>query len=131
MSTPFKISPVGKALVGVVGPCSAGKTTLIYGLGRHGIEARHIAQEHSFAPSMWQRLSDPKFLIYLDVSYPVSIQRKPLDLSPQEFQDQQERLSHARGHADLYLSTDLLTPEEVLEQVLRYLKQVDPGSFQE
>lgn len=126
MSSPSRPGPAGKVFVGVVGPCSAGKTTLIEGLRKYGIEARHIAQEHSFAPSMWQRLADPKLLIYLDVSYPVSMQRRPLDMSPQEFKEQQERLGHARQHADFYLFTDPLTPEEVLEQVLEFIQQASP-----
>ena len=131
MPLPNEKNPSGRALVGVVGPCSAGKTTLIAGLQQHGIAARHIAQEHSFVPHMWQRLADPKVLIYLDVSYPVSMQRRLLDLNSQEFAEQQERLRNAREHADLYLVTDSLTPEEVLEQVLRFIKQVDKNSIQE
>jgi thymidylate kinase len=121
MTSPFNVDPRGKALVGVVGPCSAGKTTLIAGLKEKGIAARHIAQEHSFVPSMWLRLADPKILIFLDVSYPVSMQRRQLDLSPQEFAEQQNRLQHAREHADLYIMTDPLNPEEVLDQVYQYI----------
>jgi thymidylate kinase len=121
MTSPFKVDPRGKALVGVVGPCSAGKTTLIAGLKEKGIDSRHIAQEHSFVPSMWLKLADPKILIFLDVSYPVSMQRRQLNLSPQEFAEQQNRLQHAREHADFYMMTDHLTPGEVLEKVYQYI----------
>jgi deoxyadenosine/deoxycytidine kinase len=107
--------------IGVVGPCAAGKTTLINGLRRHGIEARHIAQEHSYVADMWQRLTNPDVLIYLDASFPVSQQRRKMNWNEQEHQEQVYRLRHAREHAHLYIQTDLLTPEQVLEQVLRHL----------
>jgi hypothetical protein len=116
-------NPGAKPLIGIVGPCSAGKSTLIAGLKTNGYSARHIAQEHSFVPSMWQRLVDPQVLIYLDVSYPVSMRRRPLDLSESEFAGQSERLRHARQHAGLYIHTDSLTAAEVLERVLGFLKQ--------
>ena len=127
MTSPFRIDPQKKAQIGIVGPCSAGKTTLIDGLEKNGVPARHIAQEHSFVPAMWQRMADPKVLVYLDVSYPVSMQRRQLQLSPHEFADQQERLRHAREYADLYVMTDPLTPEQVLELVLDYLYKQDKG----
>jgi hypothetical protein len=128
MHQPFRKNRDKESQVGVVGPCSAGKTTLISGLQKNGILARHIAQEHSFVPYMWQRLVNPKYLIYLDVSYPVSMQRRPLDLSLPEFEEQKERLRHARQHADLYLMTDPLSAEEVLDQVLRFLKLDNPSN---
>lgn len=110
-----------KTLIGVVGPCSAGKTTLIQGLTTRGYSARHIAQEHSFVPDMWKRITNPDKLIYLDVSYEISMKRRQLDLSKKEFEIQLERLSHSRQHADFLLNTDNLTREEVLEQVDHFL----------
>ncbi len=56
-------------LIGVVGPCGAGKSSLVAGLKAEGFLVRHIAQEHSYVPDMWKRLSNPDILIYLDVSY--------------------------------------------------------------
>lgn len=111
----------GKTLIGIVGPCSAGKTTLIQGLRAQGYTARHIAQEHSFVPDMWRRITNPDVLIYLEVSYEVSMRRRPLDMSSDEFGQQLRRLSHSRQHADFILNTDSLTPEEVLEQVHDFL----------
>jgi len=55
-------------LLAVVGPCAAGKSTLIEGLRQHGYQARHVAQEHSYVPEMWKLLTSPDYLIYLDVS---------------------------------------------------------------
>jgi deoxyadenosine/deoxycytidine kinase len=111
-----------KTLIGVVGPCSAGKTTLIRGLNAQGYSARHIAQEHSFVPDMWRRITNPDILIYLNVSYEISMQRRDLNMSNKEFEIQLERLSHSRKHADLYLNTDKLSPEEVLAQVRDFLE---------
>ena len=55
--------------IGVVGPCGAGKSTLVNALAEHGYPARHIAQEHSYVPSMWKRMVNPDILIYLEASY--------------------------------------------------------------
>ena len=111
-------------LIGVVGPCSAGKTTLIRELTARGYTARHIAQEHSFVADMWKRISNPDILIYLDVSYEVSMQRRKLDMSEKEFKTQSERLSNARQMADFFLNTDHNSPEEVLNQVLSFLEDI-------
>lgn len=108
--------------IGVVGPCAAGKTTLIRGLRALGYQAKHIAQEHSYAPQMWQKIANPDVLVYLDVSFPLTIQRRKLDWTIQEYTEEVHRLRHARQHAHCYINTDDLSPEEVLHQVLAYLK---------
>ncbi len=69
----FQIIEVMKPLIGVVGPCAAGKTTLVSGLRQAGYEVRHIAQEHSYVADMWKRLTNPDILIYLHVSYPLDV----------------------------------------------------------
>ena len=111
--------------IGVVGPCAAGKSTLVKGLNEHGYRVRHIAQEHSYVPEMWQKISNPDILIYLDVSFQVSTARRNLNLTETEFKTQLNRLAHARQHADLYIQTDLLTVSHVLTQVLQYLSSVE------
>lgn len=108
-------------IIGIVGPCSAGKTTLIRSLQQLGYEARHIAQEHSFVPDMWQRMTRPDVLIYLDVSFAVSQSRRFLNWNELEFREQVQRLEHARQHANLEINTDLLNPLEVQKQVLNFL----------
>jgi len=113
-------------LIGVVGPCKAGKSTLIAGLQQLGYQARQIAQEHSFVPDMWQRLTKPDVLIYLDVSYHNTIERSNIHWTPADHHAQQARLEHARQHADLYIDTDDLTAEEVFVQVRRYLAEIAP-----
>ncbi|MBE0408723.1 MAG: hypothetical protein IBX69_03210 [Anaerolineales bacterium] len=115
--------------IGIVGPCSSGKTTLINGLSKHGYSARHIAQEHSYVPDMWKRIAAPDILIYLDVSYSTSMLRRPLNLSEEEFEEQNRRLSHAKKDANYYLHTDLLSVQEVLESVTDYLKSVVTGEI--
>jgi hypothetical protein len=108
--------------VGIVGPCTSGKSTLISNLrGITGVELRHIAQEHSYVQTMWQRISNPRWLIFLDVSYHVSLVRKNLGWTLAEYQEQQRRLSHARGAADLLIMTDNLSPAQVSKAVLEFL----------
>jgi guanylate kinase len=107
--------------IGVVGPCGAGKSTLVNALAKYGYHARHIAQEHSYVPTMWKRIVDPDILVYLDASFLVSTERRKLDWRLEEYEEQLRRLQNARENANLYLSTDLLTPDQVLEQVLRYI----------
>jgi cytidylate kinase len=111
-----------KILIGVVGPCGSGKTTLIAGLAPLGFRTRHIAQEHSYVKDMWQRLTNPDILVFLDASWPVTCQRRRLDWTEAEWQVQQFRLRHARQNADLYLDTDGLSIAEVLERVVAFLE---------
>jgi len=116
-------------LIGIVGPCAAGKTTLIAGLKQHGYDqVRHIAQEHSYVPYMWQRLVHPDVLIYLDVSYPLTLQRRQMDWTEAEYAEQGHRLRHARQHAHLYLQTDNLSSQQVLERVLEFLRPLQTAS---
>ena len=108
-------------VIGVVGPCAAGKTTLVDGLNRLGIKCRHIAQEHSYVPAMWKKITNPDVLVYLDVSFPLTITRRQLNWTRAEYQEQLHRLRDARTQADLFIQTDRLSPEEVLQAVLKYL----------
>jgi len=111
------------AIIGVVGPCAAGKSTLIHKLKDLGYTVKHIAQEHSFVPTMWERLASPDVLIFLDVSFEESMKRRKQDWGEKDYQEQHHRLRHARQHTDLYLDTTNLTPEEVFETVLQFLNK--------
>jgi len=113
-------------VIGVVGPCGAGKTALTEGLKRRGYHARAIVQEHSYVPSMWQRITNPDILVFLDASYLVTCERRKLDWTEAEYAEQQRRLSHAREHAYLYLLTDELSIEEVLARVIEFIEQSTP-----
>jgi cytidylate kinase len=120
MSEPASTS---KPLIGVVGPCGSGKSTLTAGLNRLGYRTRHIAQEHSYVKDMWQRLTNPDILVFLDASYPTTCQRRKLNWTEAEWQEQQHRLRNARENADFYLVTDELSIEEVLERVVEFVKE--------
>ncbi|MBN1120352.1 MAG: hypothetical protein JXJ17_04690 [Anaerolineae bacterium] len=112
-------------VVAVVGPSASGKSTLVTRLKAAGYAVRHVAQEHSYVKDMWQRIHPPDVLIYLDVSFEVSRQRRPLvDWGPDRLAVEVERLSHARQHCDLYIDTNDLTPDEVQERVLSFLAGV-------
>ncbi len=112
---------INDLVVGIVGPCAAGKTTLVARLRKKGIEVRHIAQEHSYVPDMWQRLSKPDVLIFLDVSYKTSLERRKLNWTEAEYDEQQRRLGHARQNANIYFQTDEMTPDEVEVSILSFL----------
>jgi deoxyadenosine/deoxycytidine kinase len=118
--------PSTKSLIGVVGPCGSGKSTLVAGLTKYGYVCRHIAQEHSYVPAMWQKITKPDILIYLKASFPVSTRRRKLNWQKEDHDEQLRRLEHARQHANLLIDTDDLTPEQVLQKALDYLKEIDP-----
>lgn len=110
-----------RVLIGVVGPCGAGKSTLIAGLEQEGFKCRHIAQEHSYVPSMWQKITNPDLLVFLNASFETCTQRRKLNWNNADYQEQQNRLAHALQHADLIIETDSLTTEEVRARVLEFL----------
>lgn len=114
--------PSKSPLIGVVGPCGSGKSTLIAGLERYGYTCRHIAQEHSYVQAMWQIISKPDILIFLHASFPICTARRKLDWLERDYDEQSRRLSHAREHADVLVDTDDLTPNQILQIVLDYLR---------
>lgn len=109
--------------IGVVGPCGSGKSTLAEGLAQLGYNVRHIAQEHSYVPTMWKRITDPTVLIYLDSSFQTSTQRRKLNWTLAEFEIQLDRLKNARENADLIIYTDVLSKKQVLENALDFLRK--------
>lgn len=110
--------------IGVVGPCAAGKSTLVRGLRALGFDAQHCAQEHSHVPDMWERLTRPEALVYLDASLE-TIRRRRHKSFRQSFLDaEHERLSYARLRCAIYVDTDPLTREQVLGQVVNGLKEL-------
>lgn len=73
--------------------------------------------------AMWQKIAKPDFLIFLDVSFPVSTVRRKLNWQQKDYDEQLRRLTHARQHANLLIETDGLTPEQVLQKALGYLQE--------
>jgi len=114
--------PSKRPLIGVVGPCGSGKSTLEAGLAKHGYTCRHIAQEHSYVPTMWQVISKPDLLIYLHSSFKTSTARRRLNWREKDYTEQLRRLAHAREHANLTINTDDLTPGRILQIVLDFIK---------
>ena len=110
------------SVVGLVGPCGAGKSTLAAELRSRGITTREIAQEHSYVQAMWQVIAAPDVLIYLDVSHAEAQRRKGQEVPAAYWKKLVDRLAHARAHADLLLDTDALAPEAVLAQALDFLE---------
>jgi deoxyadenosine/deoxycytidine kinase len=108
----------------IVGPCAAGKTTLVHGLWARGFaRARVVAQEHSGVPDLWKMHGQPDVLIYLDVKLEtIAARQQRSDWTTDYLTEQQRRLQSARAGCDVYLPTDDLTIEEVLEQAVHYLK---------
>ncbi|MFZ5857822.1 MAG: hypothetical protein ACOYZ6_13400 [Chloroflexota bacterium] len=116
--------PTSKLLVGVVGPCGSGKSTLIAALEERGYPCRHIAQEHSFVKDMWKRISNPDVLVFLQASFPVCTARRQLNWNEADFAEQQRRLAHALEYANLVVDTDSLTSDEVATRVLDFLEKL-------
>lgn len=116
-----------RPLIGVVGPCGSGKSTLITELEKRGYRCRHIAQEHSYVKHMWQVITKPDLLIFLQSSFEHSTKRRKLNWAPADYAEQQRRLSHALEHANLIIDTDSLTTEEVLTKAVEYLNKSIPA----
>ena len=114
--------------VAVVGACAVGKSTLVSALRQAGYEARHVAQEHSYVPAMWQRFSRPDVLVYLDANHEtIKVRRPTFRFSPADLAEQNRRLAHAREHCDLYVDTNDLAPAEVQERCLSFLEDFIEG----
>ena len=110
---------MSRLTIGLVGPCTSGKSTIRPLLEAAGYRVRHIAQEHSFVLSMWREIANPDVLVFLDVSYPESLKRRNWSWKEAEYEEQLRRLAHAREHADLVVDTDALSPDEVAERILK------------
>jgi shikimate kinase len=111
----------------LVGICGSGKSTLARGLRALGYEVRECGQEHSEVPYMWQVLSRPDVLIYLDASEEVTYRRGERHYVRGFVEEERRRLAHARAHSDLYLMTDDLSEAEVLERAVTFLAICQAG----
>jgi cytidylate kinase len=110
--------------IGIVGPCGAGKSSLAERLSPHYSTVRAIAQEHSYVPTMWRRITNPDILIYLDASYSVTVQRRMLNWTEAEYRIELDRLENARKNADIYIQTDHLNIDQVAETVIQKLESL-------
>ena len=91
-------------------------------LRARGYQVKEIMQEHCAAPAMWQRITNPDVLVYLDVQPEVAAQREGLSKPSSWWAEEREvRLAHARQHCDIYVDTSNFSPDEVLQQILKSL----------
>lgn len=104
-------------LIGVVGVCASGKSTLIRLLTDRGYRCRHIAQEHSYVQNMWKRLTNPDILIFLEVSYTKTLTRKKINWTIDEYNLQMQRLGNAYENADIRILTENITPGQLIDLV--------------
>jgi deoxyadenosine/deoxycytidine kinase len=109
----------------IVGPCAAGKTTLAARLTARGVDAHECAQEHSGVGYMWRVIARPDVLVYLDASLPTIRARRGTEYPADYLETLRGRLADARVHADFYLPTDELTPEEVTARVMEFIEKCD------
>jgi len=105
-------------LIGIVGVCASGKSTLNTGLIARGYNSKHIAQEHSYVPDMWRRMTNPDILIYLDVSYENTIKRKLLNWTREEYFEQVYRIRNAAENAQIHIDTNALDAVQLVEQTI-------------
>ena len=108
--------------IAVVGVCASGKTRLVDGLRALGYDARQVVQEHSYAPDMWQRMARPDVLILLEASLDTIKRRREASFGESYLAEQRRRLAHAAAHADLIIHTDELTPDQVLDRAVSFLR---------
>jgi len=73
---------------------------------------------------MWRQLSRPEVLVYLDASLSVVRGRLRVTYDESREREQRRRLAHARRHCDVFVRTDSLTEDQVLERVVSALDRV-------
>jgi deoxyadenosine/deoxycytidine kinase len=110
--------------IAIVGPCAAGKSTLEINLKKLGYDAHAIAQEHSGVQTMWQRITRPDLVIYLDANIATINARRKANWEPAYLAEMNRRLTHARTHADFFLDTNNLSIDLVLTHVRAFLESL-------
>jgi len=104
----------------VVGPCAAGKSTLVRGLRARGYNAAVSGQEHSEIATLF-RHSDPDVVIALDLDLATLRARRGADWPESIFRLQQRRLAVALAAADLVLDAASLDAVGVLTTATDFL----------
>jgi hypothetical protein len=106
----------------VVGPCAAGKSTLVTALRALGYDAHVSGQEHSDIATLWQHLQ-PDVLIALEVDIRAVRDRRGGSW-PEWLHDLQvRRLAAASRAANLAIDTTGLSPQSVIDRVVAYLQK--------
>jgi len=108
-------------LIVVVGPCAAGKSTLVDGLKARGYRAMVSGQEHSEIPTLWRR-AQPDVTIGLVVDLATVRSRRTTGWSSAIYGRQQERLREAYAAADLVIDTAIFDPDQTLAAAVELLE---------
>jgi ABC-type cobalamin/Fe3+-siderophores transport system ATPase subunit len=108
----------------VVGPCAAGKSTLVSALRGLGYDAHVSGQEHSEIATLWQH-SKPDVLIALDADITAVRDRRGGSWPEWLHNLQVRRLAAAARAADLAIDTTKLSTQAVVALVVAYLEQLD------
>ena len=106
----------------VVGPCAAGKSTLVTALRELGYDAHASGQEHSEIAMLWQH-SHPDVLIALEVDI-AAVRDRRGGSWPEWLHDRQvRRLAAASRAADLAIDTTAISPQTLVDRVVAYLQR--------
>jgi hypothetical protein len=72
---------------------------------------------------MWQRITNPDLLVFLDCSIATTrARRRDREFQAWILEEERHRLRHAREHCDFYVETDELTPDEILSRTVAFLE---------
>jgi GTPase SAR1 family protein len=119
-----RIASAASRKIVVVGPCAAGKSTLVTALRELGYDAQVSGQEHSEIAMLWQH-SQPDVLIALGVDMSAVRDRRGGSW-PEWLHDLQvRRLAAASRAANLAIDTTELSPQSVVDRVVAYLQRTE------
>ncbi len=118
-AAPGACAAASRGAIVVVGPCAAGKTTLVQHLAQVGVPARALAQEHSVVPTLFLRYPGAG-LVYLTAEWTVLRRRRPHTGGWPQYAAEMRILQQARAAAQLVVHTDSRTPDAVAELVLSW-----------
>jgi cytidylate kinase len=117
-----RVTPTESRKIVVVGPCAAGKSTLVTALRELGYDAHASGQEHSEIAMLWQH-SHPDVLIALEVDISAVRDRRGGSWPEWLHHRQVRRLAAASRAADLAIDTTAISPQTVVDRVVAYLQR--------
>jgi cytidylate kinase len=117
-----RVTPTESRKIVVVGPCAAGKSTLVTALRELGYDAHASGQEHSEIAMLWQH-SHPDVLIALEVDISAVRDRRGGSWPEWVHDRQVRRLAAASRAADLAIDTTAISPQTVVDRVVAYLQR--------